>query len=110
MSGTDCSNGDSRQKSVAKAVSWRILGTLDTMVVSWIITGKLLFAISIGGVEVVTKMVLYYFHERAWNWISFRRWASDDEVSQEPVGASPEAATAVAAAMVDGGMDDERAA
>lgn len=53
-------------KSVIKAVSWRIVGTIDTMVISYIITGKITVAISIGSVEVITKTILYYFHERLW--------------------------------------------
>ncbi len=53
-------------KSVIKAVSWRIVGTLDTMLISYLITGRLTMAISIGSAEVVTKTVLYYFHERLW--------------------------------------------
>jgi uncharacterized membrane protein len=53
-------------KSVMKSISWRIVGTLDTMIISYFITGKLTLAISIGSVEVLTKTVLYYFHERLW--------------------------------------------
>ena len=52
--------------SVLKAISWRIIGTLDTIVISFFFTGKLEIAIGIGGFEVITKMALYYFHERAW--------------------------------------------
>jgi len=58
-------------RSVVKTISWRTLGTLDTMLVSYIITGSLAMAASIGGIEVVTKMILYYFHERTWNKLSF---------------------------------------
>ena len=54
-------------RSVAKSVSWRIVGTIDTIIISWLITGKLDLAFSIGSVELVTKMVLYFFHERIWN-------------------------------------------
>lgn len=54
-------------RSIAKSVSWRIVGTMDTMIISWIVTGQLNTALLIGGVEVVTKMVLYFFHERIWN-------------------------------------------
>jgi uncharacterized membrane protein len=53
-------------KSIIKSVSWRIVGTLDTMIISYFITGKITVAISIGSVEVITKTVLYYFHERLW--------------------------------------------
>lgn len=54
-------------RSVLKAISWRTVGTLDTMLISFLITGKLTWAISIGFVEVFTKMFLYYMHERIWN-------------------------------------------
>jgi uncharacterized membrane protein len=60
-------------RSIAKSVSWRTIGTIDTFLISWIVTGKLDFALTIGGVEVFTKMTLYYFHERAWNRIHFGR-------------------------------------
>lgn len=58
-------------RSIAKSISWRIVGTLDTMLISWIVTGQLNTALVIGGVEVVTKMVLYFFHERVWNTIKW---------------------------------------
>jgi len=57
---------DKPVKSVLKAISWRIIGTLDTMVISYFITGKITVAVTIGSVEVITKTVLYYFHERIW--------------------------------------------
>jgi uncharacterized membrane protein len=57
---------DKPVKSALKAVTWRIIGTIDTMIISYIITGKLTVAISIGSVEVFTKMILYFFHERIW--------------------------------------------
>ncbi len=57
-------------RSVVKSISWRVLGTLDTMIISYIITGNLIMAASIGSIEVVTKMFLYYIHERSWNKIS----------------------------------------
>jgi len=53
-------------KSFMKSVSWRIVGTIDTMVISYIITGRVTVAVSIGSVEVLTKTILYYFHERLW--------------------------------------------
>ena len=64
-------SGDSSKKSILKAFSWRVLGTLDTIIISYIITGEIKSAISIGGIEVFTKVILYYFHERAWNKIKF---------------------------------------
>ena len=56
----------SRKRHILKTLTWRIIGTLDTMILSWLITGNWKFGIAIGGVELITKMVLYYLHERAW--------------------------------------------
>ena len=60
-------------RSVVKTISWRTVGTLDTMIIAYFITGNLIMAASIGSIEVFTKMILYYFHERAWNKLSFGR-------------------------------------
>lgn len=60
-------------RSLLKAVSWRVTGTLDTIVISFLITGKIKLAISIGFVELFTKICLYYLHERVWEKISFGR-------------------------------------
>ena len=57
---------DKPLKSIIKSVSWRIVGTVDTMIISYYITGKVTIALSIGSVEVITKTILYYFHERLW--------------------------------------------
>lgn len=65
-------------RSVVKTVSWRTVGTLDTIIISYFITGNLAMAASIGSIELVTKMVLYYFHERAWNKISFGKTEEPD--------------------------------
>lgn len=55
-----------KKRHILKTISWRVIGTLDTMILSWIITGNWKVGVAIGGVEVVTKMILYYLHERAW--------------------------------------------
>ncbi|WP_321313129.1 DUF2061 domain-containing protein [Halarcobacter sp.] len=65
-------------RSVAKSVSWRTVGTLDTVIISYFITGNLTMAASIGSIEVFTKMALYYFHERAWNKITFGKVKEPD--------------------------------
>jgi len=60
-------------RSVVKAISWRATGTLDTVIISFLITGHIRWALSIGGIELFTKTILYYLHERVWNRISFGR-------------------------------------
>jgi uncharacterized membrane protein len=68
-------------RSLAKAISWRVTGSIDTMMLSWFFTGDLTVAAAIGLTEVVTKMVLYYLHERVWNKIPLGRSHGDDEMS-----------------------------
>ena len=65
-------------RSILKAISWRITGSLDTIIVSFFVTGSVKIAFSIGVVEVFTKMLLYYLHERAWNKIQFGREIEKD--------------------------------
>ena len=58
---------DTQSRSVFKAVTWRITGSVDTIVLAFLFTSGLAVATSIGLAEVFTKMILYYVHERAWN-------------------------------------------
>lgn len=58
-------------RSVVKALSWRVVGTIDTLVVSYYVTGKFTLAASIASVDFLTKLVLYFFHERIWNKIKW---------------------------------------
>ena len=76
MSGTD-----QHLRSIAKAVSWRITGSVDTFVLSFIITGSFKLASTITVVEVGTKIVLYYLHERAWGLV---RWGRQTRISLLP--------------------------
>ncbi len=61
------------ERSIAKALSWRITGTLDTILISYLITGRVQMALTIGIVELFTKCSLYVLHERIWNRITFGR-------------------------------------
>lgn len=58
-------------RSVVKAISWRLVGTMDTLVVSLIVCGDFRMASKIASIEVLTKMILYFFHERVWNIIKW---------------------------------------
>lgn len=64
---------EQKRRSIVKAISWRTLGTVDTMVISFVVTGSFTAAVSIGAFELITKTALYYFHERAWNNINYGR-------------------------------------
>jgi len=56
----------SYKRHIAKTISWRVIGTIDTVVLSGIVTGSWQLGLTIGGIEVITKMILYFLHERAW--------------------------------------------
>ena len=62
-------------RSVVKTLSWRTIGTIDTVIISWLITGQVALALSIGSIELVSKMILYFFHERIWNVI---KWGKNE--------------------------------
>ena len=64
---------DQHYRSLVKAVSWRLTGSMDTLIITFLITGKLKWAFTISGVELFTKIGLYYLHERIWENLSFGR-------------------------------------
>ena len=57
-------------RSLAKTLSWRIVATTDTILIARVISGSWAVGLGIAGVEVCTKMALYYFHERGWSLLS----------------------------------------
>jgi uncharacterized membrane protein len=64
---------EKRNRSIVKTISWRTVGTIDTIFISWLVVGDVNFAVTIGGIELFTKMLLYFLHERAWNKSNFGR-------------------------------------
>jgi uncharacterized membrane protein len=73
---------ENHTRSIAKAVSWRVTGTIDTFVIAWLITGRAATAGGIAATEVFTKLVLFYLHERGWNLIHWGRPALEEQVSK----------------------------
>ncbi len=65
--------GEAHSRSLLKAVSWRLTGSIDTFTIGFIVTGRIGIAGTIASVEIVTKIVLYYLHERAWMAIPWGR-------------------------------------
>jgi uncharacterized membrane protein len=63
----------SHLRSLAKAVSWRVVGSLDTFILSMIFTGNAGYAVSIASAEALTKIALYYGHERVWRRVRWGR-------------------------------------
>ena len=64
---------DKHYRSLIKAVSWRLTGSVDTLIISFLITGKLRWALTISGVELFTKIGLFYVHERIWEKLPYGR-------------------------------------
>lgn len=60
-------------RSVIKGITWRAIGTADTVFLSWLFTGSIGNALSIGGIELFTKITLFYIHERVWMRLSWAR-------------------------------------
>ena len=56
----------SHKRHILKTITWRVVGTIDTIILGWIISGDPTIGLSVGGAELFTKMFLYYLHERIW--------------------------------------------
>lgn len=65
--------GPTHTRSLVKGISWRCVGTLDTVVISYFITGVWVSAFTIGGLELITKVTIYYLHERVWGKVKWGR-------------------------------------
>ncbi|MBP1838699.1 DUF2061 domain-containing protein [Formosa algae] len=62
---------ESNKRHIFKTITWRVVGTLDTMTLAWLISGDPMIGLKVGGTEVLTKMILYYLHEKLWYKINF---------------------------------------
>ncbi len=71
----------SYKRHVMKTITWRLIGTIDTILIGWIISGDPLIGLKIGSVEVITKMVLYFLHERIWYKTNFGVRKKDKKVN-----------------------------
>ena len=69
---------------MVKTLSWRVVATSDTFLISWIITGTWQLAGAIAGIEVLTKMFLYYGHERVWSNISWEKKPKEEHTTIFP--------------------------
>lgn len=59
------------RRHILKTITWRVVGTIDTMIIGWLVSGDPMVGVAIGSFEVFTKMILYFLHERAWYKIDF---------------------------------------
>lgn len=72
----------SPKRSIAKTITWRVVGTIDTMIIAWLVSGNPMVGLKVGGVEVTTKMILYYLHERAWYHLHFKKAADKKSIKR----------------------------
>ena len=63
--------GDNNVRSMVKAISWRIMATSATIILVFIFTGELILAAGVGLLEVISKIMLYFIHERLWNLVKW---------------------------------------
>jgi uncharacterized membrane protein len=64
---------EAHHRSVLKALSWRVLATMSTILIVYAFTRKIALSAGVGAVEVVVKLILYYFHERIWGTLRIGR-------------------------------------
>ena len=62
-----------KKRTLAKTMTWRVTASLTTFLIAWILTGDLLIGVSIGSIEAIAKIFLYYYHERIWNNINWAK-------------------------------------
>ena len=60
---------ESSLRSLVKTFIWRIIATLITFIIAYLVTGELSIAAAIGGIEVIVKTICYYFYERIWQYV-----------------------------------------
>lgn len=77
---------EAHSRSLAKAISWRILGSVDTFLLSWLFTSNVKAAGAIALTEVLTKMVLYYLHERAWSSVHWGTYSHSSQPAEPAQG------------------------
>lgn len=71
---------ETNMRSVVKSITFRILATLTTIILVYIFFGRMDIAAVIGGLEVLIKLILYFFHERIWNRVSWGKIIKEGEV------------------------------
>ena len=64
---------ETNARSIAKAISYRLLGSISTALIVFVFSGNAKISAGIGALDVVTKLALYYLHERVWNFVPFGR-------------------------------------
>ena len=73
---------EGRKRSILKALSWRVIATITTMSIVFAYTGEFALTIGVGVIEVPSKMLLYYGHERTWARITWGAITKDEKLEK----------------------------
>ena len=66
-------SADLKKRTLVKTMTWRVTASLTTFLIAWMLTGDVLIGASIGSIEAIVKIFLYYYHERIWNNINWAK-------------------------------------
>lgn len=69
---------ETKRRSFAKAISWRLLAVIITTTVVYLITGEIEFAVEIGAIDTCAKLLIYFGHERIWQRIPYGKIDAPD--------------------------------
>ncbi len=72
---------ETTRRSIVKAISWRLIATVITAAIVYLLTGKLDFAAKVGLADTSLKFIIYFGHERLWNRIPYGRQQKQPEYS-----------------------------
>ncbi|MFX1318370.1 MAG: DUF2061 domain-containing protein [Promethearchaeota archaeon] len=77
---------ETRTRSIIKGITWRLLASLSTIIVTFILTGNIVFAGILGSLDTIIKFIEYFLHERIWSWIpwGYRHFTILDEPEAQP--------------------------
>ena len=64
---------ETQKRSIVKTLTWRVTASITTFLIAWYLTGDLLIGVTIGSIEAIAKIFLYYFHERIWNNVNWAK-------------------------------------
>lgn len=62
-----------KKRSIVKTITFRIIATIATIFLVWIFTDNIGLAGVVGGIDLLVKTILYYFHERVWSRVAWER-------------------------------------
>ncbi|TQD40749.1 DUF2061 domain-containing protein [Haloflavibacter putidus] len=69
----------SQKRHIAKTITWRVVGTIDTILITWLVSGDIMIGLGVGSSETISKIILYYLHERLWVRVNLKKLLGSQE-------------------------------